>query len=722
VPEVGVGHDVQSAMNPSDPKFIKNVALFGHQGSGKTTLAETMLFESGAIPRRGTVEDKNTVSDYNSIEQERGNSLFSTLLHLQWKDTKINLLDTPGFDDFVGEIHTALKVVDTVVMVLNAQYGVEVGTELIWENTHDAHKPTLFVVNQLDTEKSDFDRTVEQLTERFGKQVVTLQYPINEGLGFNQIVDVLRMTMYEFGPDGGKPEKLPIPDSEKDKASALHNALVEAAAENDEGLMELYFEKGTLDEEELQKGLRISIQKAEVFPVFCLSARHNMGSGRLMGFIHDICPTAADMDPAALLGGGTVKPDPNGEPLVFVFKTVNEAHLGEMSFFKVYSGTLKPGSDLINVRKGHSERFNQLFVINGKAREQVDHLVAGDLGATVKLKDTHTNDSLSPKGKERAIQPIVFPEPRIRTALATIHKGDEDKLANGLHQLMEEDPTYRVEHSSELHQIIIHGQGELHLNILKQRLEDRFKVPVQFEVPRIPYRETITRASKSDYRHKKQTGGAGQFAEVHMLVEPWTEGMTPPAGMTVRDTHEIELDWGGKLVFNWCIVGGSIDTKFATAIMKGVMSKMEEGPLTGSYVRDVRVSVYDGKMHAVDSNDMAFKTAASMAFKQAFREAAPKLLEPIYQLIVKTPAEMSGDIMSDLQTRRAQIFGMNSDGHYQFIEARIPLAELYKYSSTLRSLTQGRAKDSRKFFEYAPVPQEIQAQIASGYKEVLEEA
>ncbi len=709
-------------MNPNDPKLIKNVALFGHQGSGKTTLAETMLFEAGAIPRRGTVEDGNTVSDYNSIEQERGNSLFSTLLHLNWRDVKINLIDTPGFDDFVGEIHTALKVVDTVIMVLNAQYGVEVGTELIWENTHEAHKPTLFVINQLDTEKADFERTVDQLRERFGKQVITIQYPLNEGTGFNRIVDVLRMTMYEFKPDGGKPEKKPIPESEKERAAALHNALVEAAAEHDEGLMELYFEKGTLDEEELQNGLRLAVQTADFFPVFCVSARHNMGSGRLMGFIHDICPTAAEMAPAALSDGGAVKPDPQGEPLAFVFKTVSEAHLGEMSIFKVYSGTLKPGMDLNNVRKGHSERLNQLFVINGKLREQVNQLVAGDLGATVKLKDTHTNDSLSPKGHDRAIQPIVFPQPRIRTALETLNKGDEDKLANGLHQLMEEDPTYRVEHSPELRQIIIHGQGELHLNILKQRLEERFKVPVQFAIPRIPYRETITRSSKADYRHKKQTGGAGQFGEVHMLVEPWTEGMAPPAGMTVRDTHDIDLDWGGKLLFNWCIVGGSIDAKFSTAIMKGIMSKLEDGPLSGSYVRDVRVSVFDGKMHPVDSNDMAFKTASAMAFREAFRNAAPRLLEPIYLLTVKTPAEMSGDVMGDLQTRRAQIVGMNNDGRYQIIEARIPLAELYKYSSTLRSLTQGRAKDSLVFMEYAPVPQEIQAQIALHHKEVLEEA
>ncbi|MBI1191820.1 MAG: elongation factor G [Bacteroidetes bacterium] len=708
-------------MNPNDPKLIKNVALFGHQGSGKTTLAETMLFEAGAISRRGSVEDRNTVSDYNAIEQDRGNSLFSTLMHLNWRDHKINLIDTPGFDDFVGEIHTALKVVDTVVMVLNAQYGVEVGTELIWENTQDAHKPTLFAINQLDTDKSDFDRTLEQLTERFGKQVITIQYPINEGAGFNKIVDVLRMTMYEFGPDGGKPEKKPIPSSETARAAALHNALVEAAAEHDEGLMERYFDKGTLDEEELQKGLRLAVRNADFFPVFCVSARHNMGSGRLMGFIHDICPSSADMDPARLLGGSSVKPDPKGEPLAFVFKTVNEAHLGEMSFFKVYSGTLKPGMDLQNVRKGHSERFNQLFVINGKQREAVDHLVAGDLGATVKLKDTHTNDSLSPKGKELAIQPIVFPEPRIRIALETINKGDEDKLANGLHQLTEEDPTYRVEHSAELRQTIVHGQGELHLNILRQRLEDRFKVAVQFTTPRIPYRETITRSSKADYRHKKQTGGAGQFAEVHMLVEPYEEGMPAPAGMSVRDVHEINLDWGGKLVFNWCIVGGAIDAKFSTAIMKGIMSKLEDGPLTGSYVRDVRVSVFDGKMHPVDSNDMAFKTASAMAFREAFRNAAPRLLEPIFQLTVKTPVEMSGDVMSDLQTRRAQIFGMDNDGHYQIIEARIPLAELHKYSSTLRSLTQGRAKDSIAFLEYAPVPQEIQAQIASSHKEVLEE-
>jgi elongation factor G len=709
-------------MHPDDPKRIKNVALFGHQGAGKTTLVETMLFEAGELQRRGHVEEGNTVSDYHPLEQERGNSLFSTLLHLNWKDHKLNLIDTPGFDDFAGEIHAALHVVDSVVMVLNAQYGVEVGTELIWENAQEAHKPTLFAINQLDTEKADYDRCLEQLQARFGSKILPVQYPLDQGPGFHRIIDALRMVMYVFGPEGGKPEKEAIPEAEAERAAALHNALVQAAAENDEGLMERYFERGTLDEEELQNGLRIAFRQTEIFPVFCVSARNNMGSGRIMGFIHDICPSAADMPPMPMANGSAVAPDPGADPLAFVFKTVAEAHLGEMSLFKVCTGTVRTGTDLVNGRKGNTERINQLYSINGKHREAVDHLVAGDIGATVKLKDTHTNDTLAVKGDARRVAPIHFPEPRIRGALVTANKGDEDKLANGLHHLHEEDPTYVVEHSQELSQTIVHGQGELHLAILLQRLKDRFKVDAHFEEPRIPYRETITRSAKAMYRHKKQTGGAGQFAEVHLLVEPWTEGMPPPAGMSVRDTQVIDMEWGGKLVFNWCIVGGAIDNKFATAIQKGIMEKMANGPLTGSYVRDVRVSVYDGKMHAVDSNDMAFKTAASMAFREAFREAGPQLMEPVYEVRVKTPSEMSGDVMSDLQTRRAQILGMDGDGHDQTIQAKVPLAELYQYSSTLRSLTQGRAKHTRRFAEYASVPHERQQELIHRHADTAEMA
>ncbi|MFT7588116.1 MAG: elongation factor G [Limisphaerales bacterium] len=707
-----------------DSNHIKNVALFGHQGSGKTTLTETMLYEAGAISRRGTVDDKNTISDYNSIEQERGNSLFSCLMHLDWRDTKINIIDTPGFDDFVGEIHSALKVVDIGIMVLNAQYGVEVGTELTWDYATSLNKSIIIAVNQLDTEKSDYDNTVEQLKSLFGNKIIQIQYPLNQGDEFDSIIDVLRMTMYKFGPDGGKPKKLPIPESEQAKADQLHNELVEAAAENDEGLMELYFEKGSLDEAELQKGLQVAMQKAQIYPVFCVSAKYNMGSGRMMGFIHDVCPSPPDLADANSESGKSISPDPNAEIILQVYKTISEPHLGDMSFFKVYSGTLKAGADLLNTSNGSSERISQLFATNGRNREQVDQLAAGDLGATVKLKNTHTNNTLTIKGSELKVEKIQFPTPRIRSAITAIEKGDEDKLGVGLHQIAEEDPTYKIEYSQELHQTIIHAQGELHLGILKQKLEERYKIKTQWLRPKIPFRETIQKASRASYRHKKQSGGSGQFGEVSILVEPWFEGMPDPQGLNKRNSQEIQLAWGGKLVFNWCIVGGAIDAKFATAIMKGIMEKMENGPLTGSYVRDIRVSVYDGKMHAVDSNDMAFKLAATMAFKQAFREADPKIMEPIFDVTIKTPPEMSGDIMSDLQTRRAQIQGMDTDadGHNQIIIAKVPLIELFKYSSTLRSLTQGRAKHSRAFAEYSQVPFELQQELISENSDALEQA
>jgi elongation factor G len=709
-------------MKSYQSKHIKNVALFGHQGSGKTTMAETMLFEAGSISRRGSVEDQNTTSDYNSIEQERGNSLFSTLMNLEWKDTKINIIDTPGFDDFVGEVTSTLKVIDTGLMIINAQYGLEVGTEIIWQHARAQNKPMLFAINQLDADKADYDQCIDELKTRYGNRIVVMQFPVNQGVGFDGIIDVLRMTYYKFGADGGKPEKLPIPEEHQARADELHNALVEAAAENDEGLMELYFEKGSLDEEELQNGLQIGMKKAEICPVFCLSAKRNMGSGRIMGFIHDVCPSAAEMPAAPLAGGGTIPIDADGETVLFVFKTISEQHLGDMSFFKVYSGKVSSGTDLVNVGSGNAERLNQLFTVNGKNREQVDELVAGDIGATVKLKSTHTNDTLAPKGSQNRITDIEFPSSRIREAIVSQNKGDEDKLAAGLNALHQEDPTYVIEHSQELRQTIIHGQGELHLGILKHKLAERFKVKVDFEKPRIPYRETIQKGSSEVYRHKKQSGGSGQFAEVHMLVEPYYEGMPAPANMNVRNTEEITLPWGGKLIYNWCIVGGSIDAKFSTAILKGIMEKMEDGPLTGSYVRDVRISVYDGKMHPVDSNDTAFKIAGRMAFRAAFKNADPKILEPVYDVEIKVPSDMSGDVMSDLQTRRAQIQGMDTDGRYQVIKAKAPLAELYKYSSALRSVTQGRAKHTRNYAEYASVPFDIQQKLINDHAEVLEEA
>lgn len=703
-------------------KNIRNIVLLGHSGSGKTTFAETMLFESGASSRRGTVEAGNTASDYTPIEHERGNSIFSSLLHVNWRGNKINIIDTPGLDDFVGEIISSLKVADTAVMVINAVNGVEVGTELIWEYINDLETPTIFAINQLDHDKANFDQSLEQLTSRFGPKVLPIQYPLNTGSEFNTIVDALRMTMYVFPPEGGKPEKVPIPESEINRAQEMHNLLVEAAAENDEELMEKFFDEGSLSEEELAKGLTIALSKHEIYPVFCVSSTKNMGSGRLMGFLNDIAPSPGDRPPAKLQGGGSLKPDPEANPVLFIYKTISEPQIGNVSYFKVYSGTIRNGTELINAKNSNSERINQIFEANGKHRDTVDVLRAGDLGVTVKLKDSHTNNTLHTKGDSKVIMPIKFPDPKMRVAVVPPSKNDMEKLTRALHVMREEDPTLIFEHSKELKQMLLHAQGQLHLDITKYRIEQVFGVSMEFTEPRIPYRETITKVANDSYRHKKQTGGAGQFAEVHMRIEPYYDDMPKPAGLTVRNAAVDDLPWGGKLAFYWCIVGGSIDAKFSNAIKKGVMNKMQEGPLTGSYCRDIRVCIYDGKMHPVDSNDMAFQTAGQMVFKSGFEQAGPKLMEPIYELTILCEDDVMGDIMGDLQTRRAMIMGMAAEGHYQKIIAKVPLAELYKYSSTLRSLSQGKAKFSRKFIEYAQVPPDIQQKLVQAHKEELQEA
>ena len=705
-----------------DTKDIRNVVLLGHSKSGKTTFAETMLFEAKAIARRGTIEGKSTISDFTNIEQERGNSLFSTLLHAKWKDSKINIIDTPGFDDFVGEVVSSLKVADTAVVILNAVNGVEVGTEIIWEYAQTFKTPTLFVVNQMDHEKADFDATLEQAKARFGSKVLPFQYPLNEGNSFNTIVDALRMTMYVFSENGGKPEKVDIPESEIGRAQEMHNAIVEAAAENDESLMELFFENGSLTEEELTKGLRIALAKQEIYPVFCASSTQNMGSGRIMGFINDVAPSPAEMPGVQLKDSDEmVACNTSGPTGIFIYKTLSEPQVGNVTYFKVYSGELKSGDELVNMKNRNSERFNQIFVSNGKNRKPVDSLKAGDIGVTTKLKDAHTNNTLNEKGVDTIVRPIKFPAPRIRTAVTSPSKGDIEKLNKALKQMREEDPTVIVEQSSELKQTILHGQGQLHLDLIKYRIEKVNKIDIEFLQPKIPYRETITQVSSDSYRHKKQSGGSGQFAEVHMRIESYTEGMPKPTDLNVRNEDIEILPWGGKLVFLWCIVGGSIDTKFSNAVKKGVMNKMIEGPLTGSHCRDIRVSVYDGKMHPVDSNDMAFQLAGSAVFKSAFKSAGPQLMEPIYDLEILCSDDVMGDIMSDLQTRRSIIQGMDSDGHYQKIKVKVPLAELFKYSSTLRSISQGRAKFTRSFAEYAPVPFDVQQKLVSGYQTELQE-
>lgn len=701
---------------------IKNVVLLGHPGSGKTTLAECMAFESGKINRIGSVEDKNTLSDYNALEHERGNSLFSSTLAIEWRDNKINLIDTPGFDDFVGEVTSSLKVCDTAVVVVNAGNGVEVGTDLNWNYAKDNSIPAIVAVNHIDHDNADFETTVAQLKDRFGGNITVVQYPLNAGPNFDSIVDVLKMVMYKFPADGGKPEKHPIPDDQVDKANALHNELVESVAENDETLMEIYFEKGSLDEEEMAKGLHLSLLNRDIHPVFVMSAKKNMGTGRMMGFINDNAPNALDRPMSLKDSEENIPANASDEPVLMVYKTASEQNLGNLSYFKVVSGTVSSGLDFVNDITNSTERINQIYVMDGKNRGQVTEMHAGDLGATVKLKNTPSNSTLSLKGKNISVDPITFPTPRIRTAVQSVNSGEEEKLAMALNQIKREDPSVNVEQSQELKQTIVSGQGELHLNMVKWKVENIFGTNIEFAAPKIPYRETINRGVRKDYRHKKQSGGSGQFGEVHMLVEPFTEGMGPPADLNVRNTEEFPLDWGGKLVFNNCIVGGAIDAKYMNAISKGIMEVMENGPLTGSYIRDVRVSVYDGKMHPVDSNDMAFKIAGRSAFKSAFVEAAPALLEPIYEVEVYSPEDIMGDIMSDLQTRRAVIMGMEATGHYQKITAKVPLAELYKYSSTLRSISQGRAKHFRKFDVYSEVPNEVQRSLVTQHQAAEVEA
>jgi elongation factor G len=695
---------------------VKNVVLLGHSGSGKTTMAEAMLFEAGITHRRGSVEEKNTVADYTGLEQERGNTIFSKLLHAPWKGCKINILDTPGYDDFSGEVISALRVADTGVILLNAGTGVEVGTDVIWEYTEQFKTPTLFVVNKLDHPQADFEKTIAEAKAHFGNHVVLVQYPLNPGPGFHAIVDVLNMVLYEYTEGQPKPEKKSIPDAERTRAEALHKELIEAIAGNDEGLMEKYFEQGELSEDEMREGLRLSMMRHELFPVFCASGLQARGVARLMSYIDNVCPAATEMPPQTTIAGERLPCDAGGPVCVFVYKTVSEPHVGELSFFKVYSGTIKTGMELVNENTNVSEKISQLFVVEGNRRNPVNELVSGDIGATLKLKNTHVNNTLHEKGKPLELQPIVFPEPLMSVAISNRKKGEEEKLAAALHRLQEEDPTIRVEVSQELGQTLLHCMGDMHLAVVKWELEHLYHLDVEYSKPRIAYRETIRRNADATYRHKKQSGGAGQFGEVTMRIEPWYEGMPEPQGLNVRNREEYPLPWGGKLVYYNCIVGGVIDQRFLPSIMKGVMEKMQRGPLTGSFVRDVRVSVYDGKMHAVDSNDMAFKTAGMMAFREAFQHADPQILEPIFQLEVLAPDELTGNIMGDLQSRRAIVEGLDAEGHFTVIKAKVPHAEMHGYASTLRSLSQGRARFRMRFDHYAPVSGDVQKKLAEAYR------
>ncbi len=700
-----------------DINHVRNIVLLGHSGSGKTTFAESMLFEAGLIHRRGSVEERNTVGDYTDLEKERGNSIFSKLMHTTWKGFKINILDTPGYDDFAGEVISALRVADTGVMLLNACAGVEVGTDILWEYTEQFKTPTIFIVNKVDHHQADFDRAVAEAKSHFGPHVTVVQYPTAVGSGFHAIVDVLNMVMYQYGDqDGGKPQKLPIPANEKEKAASLHKELIEAIAANDEGLMEKYFDKGELTEDEMKAGLHLSMVKHELFPLFCASAKQNHGVARIMSYIDNVCPSAHEMPPQKIRSGEILECRADGPPCIFIYKTVNEPHIGELSFFKVYSGVVRAGMELVNENTSVTERLNQLFVVEGNKRTPVTELTAGDIGATLKLKNTHVNNTLHEKGRNLDLEPIVFPDPVLSVAITIAKKGEEEKLASAMHQLREEDPTLRMEVSAELGQTLLHCQGDMHLSVIKWKLQHTYHIDVEYARPRISYRETIRGTADAQYRHKKQSGGSGQFGEVTIRLEPLYEDMPDPADLTVRHKDIVDLPWGGKLAYYNCIVGGVIDARFLPSILKGVMEKMNKGPITGSYVRDVRVCVYDGKMHPVDSNDLSFKIAGMMAFRDAFHRADPQLLEPIYHLDVYCPDELTGSILGDLQMRRGIVEGFNNEGHFTIVNAKVPHAEMFQYASSLRSLTQGRARFKMKFDHYAPVSADLQHRLAEAFK------
>lgn len=664
---------------------IKNIALLGSSGSGKTTLVEAMLFESGVIKRRGSVAAKNTVSDYFPVEQEYGYSVFSTVLHVEWNNKKLNIIDCPGSDDFVGSTVTALNVTDTAIILLNGQYGVEVGTQNHFRYTEKLNKPVIFLVNQLDNEKCDYDNILEQLKEAYGSKVVPIQYPIATGPGFNALIDVLLMKKYSWKPEGGAPTIEDIPAEEMDKAMEMHKALVEAAAENDENLMEKFFEQDSLSEDEMREGIRKGLIARGMFPVFCVCGGKDMGVRRLMEFLGNVVPFVSEMPKVQNTEGKEVAPDSNGPESLYFFKTSVEPHIGEVSYFKVMSGKVHEGDDLLNADRGSKERIAQIYVVAGGNRVKVEELQAGDIGAAVKLKDVKTGNTLNGKDCDYKFNFIKYPNSKYTRAIKPVNEADVEKMMSILNRMREEDPTWVIEQSKELKQTLVHGQGEFHLRTLKWRLENNEKLQVKYEEPKIPYRETITKAARADYRHKKQSGGAGQFGEVHLIVEPYKEGMPVPETykfngqefkITVRGTEEIPLEWGGKLVFVNSIVGGSIDARFLPAIMKGIMSRMEQGPLTGSYARDVRVIVYDGKMHPVDSNEISFMLAGRNAFSEAFKNAGPKILEPIYDVEVFVPSDRMGDVMGDLQGRRAMIMGMSSEKGFEKLVAKVPLKEM----------------------------------------------
>ena len=704
---------------------IKNIALLGNDGAGKTTLTEALLYEAGVIKRRGRITQQNTVSDYFPVEQEYGYSVFSTVFHVEWNNKKLNIIDCPGSDDFVGAAMTALNVTDTAVLLLKGGSGVEVGTQNHFRYTEKLGKPVIFLVNQLDDENCDYDAILEQLTSVYGPKVVPIQYPLQTGPGFNSLIDVLLMKKYSWGPDGGEPTIEDVPADQMEKAHEMHKALVEAAAENDEGLMEKFFDSDTLTEDEMREGIRKGLAARGMFPVFCVCAGKDMGVRRLMEFLGNVVPFVDEMPRVFNTRGEEVVPSKEGPTSLFFFKTAVEPHIGEVQYFKVMSGKVHEGDDLSNADRGSKERMAQLFVCAGANRIKVEELVAGDIGCTVKLKDVKTGNTLNGKDCENRFNFIKYPNSKYSRAIKAVNEAETEKMMNALQRMREEDPTWRIEQSKELRQIIVHGQGEFHLRTLKWRLENNEKLQVVFSEPKIPYRETITKAARADYRHKKQSGGAGQFGEVHLIVEPYYEGMPAPEvyrfgnqefRINAKSTEVVDLEWGGKLVFINSVVGGAIDARFMPAILKGVMQRMEQGPLTGCYARDVRVIVYDGKMHPVDSNELSFMLAGRQAFAQAFRDAGPKILEPIYDVEVFVPSDKMGDVMGDLQGRRAMIMGMSSENGYEKIVAKAPQKEMLNYSTALSSITGGRASFIMKFASYELVPGDVQNKLIAEYE------
>ena len=709
---------------------IKNIALLGNDRSGKTTLTECLLYHAGALPRRGRITQKNTVSDYFPVEQEYGYSVFATAFHVEWKGKKLNLIDCPGSDDFVGATMTALNVTDTALLLLNGAFGVEVGTQNHFRYTEKLGKPVIFLVNQLDHENCDYELILDDLRNVYGPKAVPVQYPLATGPAFNSLIDVILMKKLTWKEEGGEPLVEDIPAEELEKAQAMHKALVEAAAENDESLMEKFFETEQLTEDEMREGIRKGLVTRSIFPVFCVCAGKDMGVGRLMEFLGNVVPFVDEMPKVHNTRGEEVSPDEKGPTSVYFFKTGVEPHIGEVQYFKVMSGVVHEGDDLTNADRGSKERMAQLFVCSGANREKVEQLSAGDIGCTVKLKDVRTGNTLNGKQCEHRFNFIKYPNSKFTRAIRAVNEADTEKMMAALTRLRQEDPTWVVEQSKELRQILVHGQGEFHLRTLKWILENIDKIKVEFSEQRIPYRETITKPARADYRHKKQSGGAGQFGEVHLIVEPYFEGMPEPTlfkfgnqeiRITPRGKEEVNLEWGGKLVFINSVVGGAIDTRFMPAILKGVMSRMEQGPLTGSYARDVRVIVYDGKMHPVDSNEVSFMLAGRNAFSAAFREAGPKILEPIYDVEVFVPSEKMGDVMSDLQGRRGMIVGMTSENGYEKLQAKVPLSEMSSYATTLSSLTGGRASFIMKFASYELVPGDLQQKLIAEHAQHDEE-